>query len=150
MNFIKSAMLKVMVGFLYGCGFMLSVSGAMYFVFESQFEDDMELADGAFQQYDDSANLLLSVSSESITENEFILLGTIQNNGDMEWTQVSLKADLFAEDGSFLDQCEDYVSEQLSPGEFIYFKMSCGSECSQFALQNFSTYKLVITDASNF
>jgi hypothetical protein len=155
MGAIAKGLLKVVSGFLYGIGFMIAISIGGYFVInemESEFESD--IASGAYTtdyvRFDESANLEVVVESEDITDAEFILLGQINNNGVTDWSSASLKAILFDESGNFLDQCEHYHRGMLAAGESNYFKMSCGSQCSVVALENYARYELEVIDASNY
>ncbi|PCI77889.1 MAG: hypothetical protein COB20_07040 [SAR86 cluster bacterium] len=156
MGALSKGLLKIVSGFLYGIGFVLAISIGSYFVItqiESEFEID-ELGETYtsidYVRFDESANLEVVIDSEEITDTEFNLLGQISNNGETDWSSISLKAILFDESGKFLDQCEHYHRGMLAAGESNYFKMSCGSQCSVVALENYARYELEVIDASNF
>lgn len=160
MNFIKAIFVKLGTGFLYGAGFMIAAAVVGNFTF-SYMESDMEEMERKQEErnknreekmrmmsrsYDESAGLSVSIAKERIADDEFTLIGTIENNGDTKWSSVSLKAELFNEDGEFIDECTEYVNQTTIPGSKLNFKLSCGS-CSKFQLRDYKSYKLAITDA---
>ena len=156
MGTITKGLLRIVSGFLYGIGFMVAIGIGSYFVInqiESEFESegfDETFTSIDYVRFDESANLEVAVQTEEITDSLFNLLGQISNNGESTWSSVSLKATLFDESGRFLDQCEHYHRGTIAPGESDYFKMSCGSQCSMVALENYARYELEVIDASNF
>ena len=160
MNFIKTIFIKLGSGFLYGAGFTVAVAVIWPFAFsfmefgieekQTRREDRAKERDEEmrlmFREYDESANLSVSVSKERIESDEFTLLGTLENKGDASWSSVSLKAELFNEAGEFIEECTEYVNHTSAPGSTINFKLSCGS-CTKFKLRDYKSYKLTITDA---
>lgn len=160
MNFIIAAFVKVVCGFLYGAGFIMAVAVVWPFASaymksdieeeQTQWEDRAKERDEEmrkmFREYDESANLSVSVSKERIASEEFTLLGTVENKGDASWSSLSLKAELFNEAGEFIEECTEYVNQTSAPGSIINFKLSCGS-CTKFQLRDYKSYKLTIADA---
>lgn len=157
MSVIKTIGTRLADGFLWGVGFMLAVvaaSAGYYMYLDASTQAALEASEvelseerkRMFRDYDETALLALSVSREIINEEEFTLLGTIENNGDARWSSVSIKAELFNEAGEFVDECSEYVSETSRPGELINFKLSCGS-CSKFQLRDYNSYKVAIVNA---
>lgn len=160
MTFIIAAVARVVSGFLYGAGFIMAVavvwpSASAYMESDveekqTQWEDRAKERDEEmrrmFREYDESANLSVSISKERIESEGFTLLGTVENKGDASWSSVSLKAELFNEAGEFIEECTEYVNQTSAPGSVINFKLSCGS-CTKFQLRDYKSYKLTITDA---
>lgn len=150
MNFIRAVFLKLGVGVLYGAGFAfgLMAAGAIFTESNSLFrEESEEWKAPRIVKYDETAQLISTIRTERIADGEFTLLGEIENRGLESWSMINIKAELFDENGNFLDQCEDYISGTSSPGSVIKFKMSCGSDCSSIALEKFAEYKIEIVDA---
>ena len=152
MNFLKDTILRLFHGLLYGFGFMLAIVFVGYFALpdwytESSYESDDDTYSYLHKEYDETAKLDLDIREERIDEEEFILLGEIQNEGDTSWSMITLKAELFDIDGNFIDRCEEYIMDTSRPGEAINFKMSCGSQCSSFALKEYDHYKIEIESA---
>lgn len=157
MSVFKTIGAKLADGFLYGAGFMLAmvVVTAVYYTYmemnaqatlEANRVEYSEERKRMFRDYDETALLELSISREIITQEEFTLLGTVENNGDAGWSSVSIKAELFNEAGEFIDECSEYISETSRPGDIINFKLSCGS-CSKLQLHDYKSYKISIVNA---
>ncbi len=73
--------------------------------------------------------------------------GRLTNNGERTWSSTTLKAELYDESGAFIEECDEYVRQTSKPGSEINFKISCGSKCSKFQIEKYSSYKLAIIDA---
>jgi len=89
------------------------------------------------------------VLSERVTSDEFVLLGEVSNSGDIGWTSVSLKAELFDENEIFIEECTHHINEKVSPQSKVNFKLNC-SKCSDVQLANYSSYKIKVTDANTY
>lgn len=151
MEFIKSVLVKLGSGVLYGAGFIVGLGIIGVYVLP-HFQDAMisgseENIKSIFIEYDESANLLTKVTNERISDEDFTLLGAIENKGDKTWSSISLKAELYDSNGNFIEQCEEYVNQTSRPGSSINFKLSCGSQCSKLQMEQYSSYKLLISDA---
>lgn len=174
MNFLKGLVAKLGTGFLYGIGFVIALRGIGSLAFdfyqpkerqtkyesataretsEKEIGEGKERADqpdgqfaSVFVRYDESGMLSAKVTRERVGNGEFTLLGTVENNGKNIWTMINLKADLYDKTGNFIEQCEEYANERLSPGKRTNFKLSCGN-CSKLSLDGYDNYKLTIVDA---
>lgn len=80
-------------------------------------------------------------------ENRPVFLGQLANNGEDTWQSITVKVDLFDAEGTFLDQCENYIRGHLAPGGTTYFKVDC-SRCAPSTITEFTRYEINITDAS--
>ena len=153
METLKSILAKIGTGFLYGLGIMIAVGlfsvGASWFM-SQQFDEEFFETNMGFTSYDESAMLEAIVDTETIGDGEFTLLGRLANGGETTWKQVTLKAEMFDVDGKFINECTDYVSQELKPGEEIYFKMNCGASCNRMDMSSYASYRLLITDANDF
>lgn len=151
MELIKSILIKLGSGILYGAGFIVGLGIIGVYVLphfqQVMVSDSEEKLSSLFIEYDESANLYTNVNSERISDDEFVLLGAIENRGDKSWSSISLKAELYDSNGNFIEQCEEYVNQTSRPDSSINFKLSCGSKCSRLQMEQYSSYKLFITDA---
>lgn len=77
----------------------------------------------------------------------FEILGAVSNDGSTSWRGVTLRADLFDAQGTFVDQCGAHLRAPLVPGAREYFKIVCGG-CDDRKLPEFETYQVRIVDAS--
>ena len=110
-------------------------------------ENDNEF-DAMFKDYDESAKLSVDVKTEKIRDGAFTLLGEVTNNGIYAWQMINLEADLFDKKGQFIEQCTEYVSQILRPGEVANFKLSCkSSSCNTVDVNGYNSYTLKIADA---
>jgi hypothetical protein len=140
---MKSILTKLGSGFLYGVGFMMAagIAGAMAYAwidadikekqaqYQLKAEQRAEEMRSMYRDYDESAQLTVSITKERIAADQFTLLGRIENNGDGKWESINIKAELFNAAGEFINECEHYIRETSTPGSTINFKLSCGS-CS--------------------
>ena len=156
MDFIKNVFQKIGTGLLYGIGFCLTFfifSYLFFYVFEKQYEDEYLPAN-----YDENCptlsdcedhGLSVVVTSENISSNEFVLLGKVENEGEIKWTSVSLRAELFDASGKFIEECTEYINRSVPVKDSINFKLSC-SNCSPANLESYSSYTLSISDANTY
>jgi len=157
MNILKSILLKIGNGFLTGLGFAVVLAifywGAyMYFESNSKSYSFDETGDSEcrnFKKCEKGSGLNISVLTEKITSEEFVLLGEVSNSGDIDWTSVNLKAELFDENDVFIEECKHYINEKIPPKSKVNFKLNC-SKCSDIQLENYSSYKIKVTNASTY
>ena len=162
MELIKQFFAKIISGFLLGVGFVAAagllggyaISHMTTSAIESsssittETDDDENEFDAMFKDYDESAKLAVEVKTEKIRDGSFTLLGEIRNNGIYAWQMVNLEADLFNKKGQFIEQCTEYVSQILRPGEVVNFKLSCkSSSCNTVDVNGYNSYTLKISDA---
>lgn len=153
MQLIKIIIGKLGAGILYGAGFFIGLaligSVAIPYFKEQAEKDADERMSSMFIEYDESAKLEATVTSEKIKEGEFTLVGHLSNGGDESWSSVSLKAEIYDKSGAFIDECEEYIRQTSRPGKDVNFKLSCGSSCSPFDFSDYGSYKLMVIDASH-
>ena len=159
MEILKQLLNKILTGFLLGIGFVIAIvllgGYAVSYMTTTAIEKSSEEVEtkvteytSPFREYDESAELHAIVKTENIGNGLFSLLGEINNNGKDTWQMVQLKAELFNESGKFIEQCEEYVSQTIKPGQTINFKLSCKSaSCNAFEPKGYHSYKLIITNA---
>ena len=157
MKIIKLILLKIANGFLAGLGFAVVLAifywGA-YMIFENKSKEftvnetgDSECRN--FKKCEKEAGLTVKILSERASSEEFVLLGEVSNSGDIDWTSVNLKAELFDENETFIEECTHYINEKVSPQSKVNFKLNC-SKCSKIQLENYNSYKIKIVDAGTY
>ena len=163
MSIFKNSVNKILTGVFYGLGFCLVLflfSIASSFYFQQTFSTERSTEYSYVSDYDedkcrslsecDEPGLNFEIVSEKIDTESLILLGKIKNDGDIKWTSVSLKVELFDQDGNFIDECSEYISGGVAPNITENFKISCGSNCSKANLDDYHHYKIKIADAHAF
>jgi len=159
MNILNKVLIKLGLGFLCGTGFMIGVVvftsvGTKYIDYQlrseqTEFEESLEEAspiDSERRNYDESANLVILDLKERISTTEFTILGAIENRGNVSWSTIKLKADLYDKEAEFIEQCQAYVLQTLAPQASTNFKLSCKSS-ENFSMNGYDNYKLSIADA---
>jgi len=157
MERLKLALSKITTGFFYGLGFFIVVAvfyGGVFFYFnEKQDEYSInETGDSdcrSFKKCEKGSGLAVKIITERVSSEQFVLLGEVSNNGDIDWTSVNLKAELFDENDNFIEMCTHYIDELVSPQSKVNFKLSC-SNCSKLELANYASYKIKITNANAY
>ncbi len=69
-----------------------------------------------------------------------VILGNIKNNSENTMRLLSLKVDLYDKNGTFVDQCTEYLSD-LHSGKQTNFKVSC-KKCDHNKTVEHSSYKI--------
>jgi hypothetical protein len=102
----------------------------------------------------DSDDFMMGQSTDDITvlesrivkrDDRLVVLGKYQNDGDQSWSSLTIKADFFGVDDSFLDQCEEYSSGSLESGQEAYFRLECSS-CADLTLDDVASHKVYVAD----
>lgn len=156
MELINNALKKIGSGIAYGIGF-----GIMIFVFswaagtylENEMEESLNGSEDSeecrnFKKCEESSGLELEITSERINE-DFVLLGKIKNTGNIKWTSVTVKAELFDKGGQFVDECNELVDQKVFPGKEVNFKLECAG-CSKPHLEGYASYKAIIIDGNTW
>ncbi|HAD10075.1 MAG TPA: hypothetical protein DCF62_11380, partial [Porticoccaceae bacterium] len=113
-----------------------------------------EITDGAedcrrYKDCPEEADLELNITSEKISETDFIVLGNIKNSGSMDWDNIMLKAELFNSRGEFIEECTEILDATLKPDTSQNFKLSCSS-CAKVNLEDYASHKVEIISANNW
>ena len=157
MEFLKRFLGKVGTGFSYGIGFgiiIIAISWGSSLYFEKKADEIMSgESDGEncrdFKKCEESSGLEIKITKERISKTDFVLLGKVKNSGDIKWTSAKIKAELFDEEGNFIDECTESVNQKISPNTEVNFKLSCSS-CSKVNLDNYKSYKAFIIDGNTW
>ena len=157
MNIILRILEKIGTGMAYGVGigiviFAIGFLSSVYYTSEIEREiygdsDPDECSD--FQDCEESSGLVLEITKEKIDSEDFVLLGKISNTGDIKWTSVKVRAELFDSNGEFIDECSETVDRSISPGSEVNFKLSC-TQCSKIDLDDYKSYKAFIVGGHNW
>jgi hypothetical protein len=156
-NIVKMILGKIGAGLLYGVGFgivmaLITWGSAVYFESKSKDRVAVDYETGGCSRYkrcEDSAGLVVTITKERIDDKDFILLGNVKNNGKIKWTSVKLKAELFDKNNNFIDECSEYIDQNVFPNTTVNFKLSC-TKCSKIDLQDYNSYKVLIIDGSTY
>ena len=79
-------------------------------------------------------------------ENRLVVLGKFQNNGDTKLSSLTITADFFGKDGTFLDQCKEYSSGSLLAGSSAHFRLECSS-CADLTLDDVASHDVKVTSS---
>ena len=73
---------------------------------------------------DISKELVLSEVEKRLTGGNLEIVGLITNNGNHDWTSVTIEAEFFDTSGVFLDEGQEYLRSNVSRGEKEHFKIT--------------------------
>ena len=143
---LKSTLVKVGSGFLFGSGFTLAMVAIMFAA--TKWKED-EFKKGMFKDYTPESGLAVTDHRPQRPNDSSTFVGSIENSGKDKWQMVQVSVELFGEDGRFVDKCTDYLEGTIDPGQTRNFKVSCSS-CSNTAdALAFATYKISIVGATH-
>lgn len=155
----------IKVGFWLGIGFVipsLFVNGvatymALGMVPEIMMPEMEELAEESFAEdvvdefksrFDKTAQITIVNHHQSRLGEQLLILGSIENRGDSVVSSIQLEAELFDEEGRFVYECSEYVSQKLGSGEQENFQIKCG--CRGEATPEFSTLNVRVVSATAY
>ena len=136
-------MQKIKDGALFAIGFMV-VAIALGYAYSYIAMKFFDASDYGIGVPTDSIKIVESRLEKR--ENRIVVLGKYRNDGDSSLNNLTIQADFFAADGTFLDQCEDYSSGALAAGQEAYFKLECSS-CADLTLDDIDSHKVIVTSA---
>jgi len=156
MEFLKKVLAKVGAGIAYGFGIGIILVLVIWGISDYYENKADEMINGSddpekcrdYKKCEESSGLSLKITKERIDE-DFVLLGEVKNSGNIEWTSVKVKAELFDQEGNFIDECTERVDQKISPDKVVNFKLSCSS-CSKVDLEGYATYKAYIIDGNTW
>jgi len=79
---------------------------------------------------------------EVIRNGTTVILGKVTNTSDEAFRSLSIDADLFDENGTFVEKCHTYVAD-LYPEKSENFKITCKKNCDSNKTVEHSSYKLM-------
>ncbi len=150
---------RVVGGFGMGLGFSLAAVVVIYLatgmLMEKTYEEAYAAAEDeapesfGYQRYSADSGLSIKSHRDRKLTYGMEILAEIENTGDTTWSSVSVEAELFDAEGSFVDECSGYLRGRIAPGEVKNVKIECGG-CKDSPLAEYARYTIEIADASAF
>ena len=99
-----------------------------------------------YKEFSSEAGLVITSHNERKVKNSVDVLGVVENKGVDTWTGVNIEVELFDKNGKFVDECNEYMSGRIKPGEKKNFKVSC-RRCDKNPLPEYNNYTIVVNNA---
>ena len=81
-------------------------------------------------------------------KDRFDVLGRLKNHGTRTWNRVTVEAEVYGQDGAFVDEASTYVWATLSPDAEEHFRLSFENP-DEHVLDKSSKVVLKVTDAED-
>ncbi len=136
-------MQKIKEGALFAIGFTIvaiTVGYAYAYVLSKVFEEDYD----SFSDFQSFDNIKILETRLETRDNRIVVLGKYKNEGESKMSGLTIKADFFGSDGTFLDQCDEYLSDSVAAGQEAYFKLECSS-CADISLGDVDSHEVAVT-----
>ncbi len=143
-SIIKLGGAKILSGFLLGLGFSLSFL-SIYYYMTNQIQDEMLEKYKGEDEKNISVELILH--EDKRIEDKLTIIGSLKNISTETVDSITLEAEFF-ENEQFVDECTEYISGKIHPGEIENFKVSCGG-CGDYQAPTYDNYTLRVTSVSN-
>ena len=141
---IKSGISKILSGFLLGLGFSLSFLGIYYYM-NNQIQEEMM---GRYKGEEEKITSVEFIHHEDKKfEDKLTIIGSLKNSSTETIDSITLEAEFF-ENEIFVDECTEYISGKIHPGDIENFKVSCGG-CGDYQSPNYDNYTLRVISVSN-
>ena len=75
-------------------------------------------------KHDFRTDLVIKDTERRFANGTIEILGTIENQGKMNWEDIEVQADLYSKDKKFLDHLSGYNRTNILPGGSEHFKIS--------------------------
>ena len=134
---IKIILKKIGAGLLLGIGAGISAGLIMTVL-------SMKMTESLWIDAETLKQLSITKDHEVNRNGITVILGNIKNNSDETIRMLKLKVDLFDENGSFVEQCNEYISD-LHSGKQTNFKVSCKS-CDSNKTVEHTSYKIYVDE----
>lgn len=82
-------------------------------------------------------------------DNGVEILARVKNDGEHTWPNATVEAEFFDDKGEFVDECSDYIKNELKSGDTQNVKIKCGG-CENNKLADYDSYTIKVVDASSF
>jgi len=145
---------RIFHGFLTGIGFSVAlvgiVAGAQYIYAKYFLQGQLSAmeSDLGWRDFSEDAGLVISDDRLVRSDRSLEVVGTLANNGSDTWDGIEVEVEVFDKDDRFIDECSEYISGNLSPGQTENFKVSCGG-CQAHPIPDFARYEISVKDASH-
>jgi len=113
----------------------------------SETDDEGSFSSFGFSNYDISSQVEIQNYRSSVDGNRVLILGSIINNSEKQASSIQLEAEFTDENGEFVYECTDYISQKLKPSQSENFQISCG--CGDNPFPTYSEFTVRVTSASS-
>ena len=113
----------------------------------SEMDSEDSLTRFGFSSYDMSDEIEIQSHRVQREVNRVLVLGSIINNAEKSASSIQIEAELMNENGEFVYECSDYISQKIRPGQAENFQINCG--CGDNPMPEFSTINVRVTSASS-
>ena len=113
----------------------------------SETDDESSLSRFGFSNYDISSQVEIQDYRSRVDGNRVLILGSIINNSEKQVSSIQLEAEFTDENGEFVFECTDYISQKLKPLQVENFQISCG--CGDNLFPAHSEFTVRVTSASS-
>ncbi|MES9970742.1 MAG: FxLYD domain-containing protein [Candidatus Thiodiazotropha sp.] len=149
----------IKAGFWLGIGFIIP-SILVYFIgtyliYSSPFlwqsmetDDEMNPVAQYMEESDRTTQIKILEFSETIHNEQLLILGVFENSGTSHVSSIRLEAELLDENKKMVYECSEYISRKLKGGEKENFQVKCG--CSGQATPEYDSVSLRVVSASSY
>jgi hypothetical protein len=139
---VKIGLKKTISGFMLGIGF-----GISFFVIATitanyigeKFEEDPPYP---FNEGAKTSGIKILEHKDQRNTEKLIVIGSLINSNESRVKSIMLEAEFFKK-GVFVDECTEYITTNLNPGETENFKISCGG-CGDYVVPEYDDYTVAI------
>jgi len=133
---VKNVIAKIGTGLLYGIGIGV-IAGPIYY-FTSVKMMDSVWNEAALQK------VSIGKHQEVRRGKNFVILGSVENQGAESIRTLIIQVDLFDKNGQFVGQCSEYMIGALKPHEPRNFQVSCGGSKDDKPVVEHQSYKVYV------
>jgi hypothetical protein len=136
------ALKRIFSGFLFGIGISVGLIVVLYIA------DELKKPINAphFLAFDDNSGLHITHEHHYLANNNLVILGAVKNSGTDTWNNIKIEAEIFNQDGVFINECRTNLRNDLKPAQQENFKVVCGDDGSNLPT-DYGVVNVRITDA---
>ena len=165
MEIIKKIGIWLAMGLFIGAGFTVSMYIISYYAMDfymdsmtSKSKEKIESTSkesstssvssymSSYKEFSSEAGIIITSHKERKVTNSVDILGVLENQGEDTWGSINIEVELFDKEGNFVDECSEYISGNILPGEKQNFKVSC-RRCEKNPLPEYKKYTIKVKDA---
>ena len=129
-------------GFWLGVGFLVPL---LLFTFVTMY---LPMFSYDPSDYEVSDEIEIQSYRSRVDGNRVVIVGSIINNGEEQASSIQLEAEFMDENGEFLYECSDFISQAINPSQTENFQITCG--CGDNPVPEYSEFTVRVTRASIF
>ena len=118
---LKDLINKAIFGFVFGIGLCLALFISS-FLFD-YFQDSEKPIPKKI--YSEEVQLVILDQHKSKMDDSLLVLAKVKNDSSDIWTRIEVEAEIFDSNGLFIDECRDFIHDQLNPTESENFEIVC-------------------------